>query len=183
MKLVYHQTLFLDTTGITYGSGIYEIYSSSTYDNGNANKDKLVNYNTDLNFSELFLFGKEIMGNTITSKIYTISNAVQNIVQNVPIVSKHRCISLRRSVPISINGTAYYRYDLHLSPYTTLGSTFIGAITEYYRIYRIHMCLGTKHYTMLSHRQPDVIISHIFQSYKQNDGLYGAKAGLNMAKI
>ena len=31
-KLVYKQTLFLDTTSITHGSGFYEIYSSSTYD-------------------------------------------------------------------------------------------------------------------------------------------------------
>jgi hypothetical protein len=45
-KLVYKQTLYLDTSGISYGSGFYEIYSSSTYDNGITNKDRLFNFNT-----------------------------------------------------------------------------------------------------------------------------------------
>ena len=43
--LVYNQTLILDNIGITYGEGQYEIYSSSTYDNGITNKDKLFNFN------------------------------------------------------------------------------------------------------------------------------------------
>ena len=42
--LVYNQTLFLDNIGITYGDGQYEIYSSSTYDNGITNKDKLFDF-------------------------------------------------------------------------------------------------------------------------------------------
>jgi hypothetical protein len=41
---VYNQILFLDNIGITYGYGQYEIYSSSTYDNGITNKDKLFNF-------------------------------------------------------------------------------------------------------------------------------------------
>jgi hypothetical protein len=45
-KQVYKQTLYLDTTTISYGSGFYEIYSSSTYDNGIIDKNKLFNYNT-----------------------------------------------------------------------------------------------------------------------------------------
>jgi hypothetical protein len=43
-KLVYKQTLYLDTSSISYGSGYYEIYSSSTYNNGITNKDKLFNH-------------------------------------------------------------------------------------------------------------------------------------------
>jgi hypothetical protein len=43
-KQVYKQTLYLNSTGISYGSGYYEIYSSSTYDNGITNKDKLFNH-------------------------------------------------------------------------------------------------------------------------------------------
>ena len=42
--LVYNQTLILDNIGITYGDGQYEIYSSSTYDNGITTKDKLFNF-------------------------------------------------------------------------------------------------------------------------------------------
>jgi hypothetical protein len=46
-KLVYKQILFLDTSSISYGSGFYEVYSSSTYDNGITNKDKLFNHTTN----------------------------------------------------------------------------------------------------------------------------------------
>jgi hypothetical protein len=42
--LVYNQTLVLDNIGIAYGDGQYEIYSSSTYDNGITTKDKLFNF-------------------------------------------------------------------------------------------------------------------------------------------
>lgn len=44
-KLVYRNILYLDNTNISYGSGIYEIYSSSTYDTPTT-KDKLFNFNT-----------------------------------------------------------------------------------------------------------------------------------------
>ena len=40
------QILFLNTTSIAYASGFYEVFSSSTYDNGITNKDKLFNHNT-----------------------------------------------------------------------------------------------------------------------------------------
>ena len=42
-KTVYTQTFTLDTTGITYGSGIYTIYSSTTY--GDILKNLLFDYN------------------------------------------------------------------------------------------------------------------------------------------
>ena len=45
-KQVYRQILFLNTTSIAYASGFYEVFSSSTYDNGITNKDKLFNHNT-----------------------------------------------------------------------------------------------------------------------------------------
>jgi hypothetical protein len=45
-KQVYKQILYLDNTLTAYGNGFYEIYSSSTYDNGITNKDKLFNFNT-----------------------------------------------------------------------------------------------------------------------------------------
>jgi hypothetical protein len=44
-KIVYKQIIFLDTSSISYGSGYYEIYSSSTYDTSTT-KDKLFNFNT-----------------------------------------------------------------------------------------------------------------------------------------
>jgi hypothetical protein len=44
-KSVYHQTLYLDNSIISYGSGFYEVYSSSTFDTPTT-KDKLFNFNT-----------------------------------------------------------------------------------------------------------------------------------------
>jgi len=44
-KSVYHQTLYLNNQSIAYGSGIYEVYTSSSYDLPTT-KDKLFNYNT-----------------------------------------------------------------------------------------------------------------------------------------
>ena len=44
-KLVYKQIIYLDNNNITYGSGFYEIYSSSTYDIPTT-KNKLFNFDT-----------------------------------------------------------------------------------------------------------------------------------------
>jgi hypothetical protein len=44
-KLVYRNLLYLDNSGIAYGSGFYETYSSSTYDTATS-KNKLFNFNT-----------------------------------------------------------------------------------------------------------------------------------------
>ena len=44
-KLVYRSILYLDNTGISYGSGFYEVFSSSTYDTNTA-KNKLFNFDT-----------------------------------------------------------------------------------------------------------------------------------------
>jgi hypothetical protein len=44
-KLVYRNLLYLDNSSISYGSGFYEVFSSSTYD-APTTKNKLFNYNT-----------------------------------------------------------------------------------------------------------------------------------------
>jgi hypothetical protein len=44
---VYYQVMQLDATGITYGSGTYEIYSSSSYDSVNTHNKVLLFNNTD----------------------------------------------------------------------------------------------------------------------------------------
>ena len=43
-KLVYRNLLYLDNSGISYGSGFYEVFSSSTYDTPTT-KNKLFNFN------------------------------------------------------------------------------------------------------------------------------------------
>jgi len=45
-QTVFKETITLDTTNITYGSGTYEIYSSSIYISGSYPKQDLFNYNT-----------------------------------------------------------------------------------------------------------------------------------------
>jgi hypothetical protein len=44
-KLSYHQILYLDNSGVSYGSGFYEVFSSSTYDTPTS-KNKLFNFDT-----------------------------------------------------------------------------------------------------------------------------------------
>jgi hypothetical protein len=44
--LRYHSSLYLNNTGISYGSGYYDIFSSSTYDVFINSKDNLFNFNT-----------------------------------------------------------------------------------------------------------------------------------------
>jgi hypothetical protein len=251
-KQVYKQILYLDNTLTGHGNGFYEIYSSSTYDNGITNKDKLFNYdiatttntprwginlynsgngnyqgdnsidgvyygdwvilkvpqeilltkfriykntaftekapslfkvfgskdgvnfneipqahqftrltasnytsgyyekvlsaglttlynyigftfsslvstsgNTDLNFSELQIFGKEVIGNNIISTIYATSNDVINIAQQQPTYFKKLNITIPNS-RFSYDGiNSLFYYDLNIQqyiPYSTYGS-------------------------------------------------------------
>jgi len=46
-QLRYHTNLYLNDEAIVYGSGYYEIYSSSTYELSTSSKDYLFNYNTN----------------------------------------------------------------------------------------------------------------------------------------
>jgi hypothetical protein len=46
-QLRYHTNLYLNDESIVYGSGYYEIYSSSTYELSTSSKDYLFNYNTN----------------------------------------------------------------------------------------------------------------------------------------
>ena len=48
-QLSFHQNFYLDETGINYGSGYYEIFSSSKYDN-QTTKDILFNFSTQSSF-------------------------------------------------------------------------------------------------------------------------------------
>ena len=50
-KTVYTRDLTLDTTGISYGNGVYTMYISTTYDLGSAASQLIFDYNTDVNTS------------------------------------------------------------------------------------------------------------------------------------
>ena len=308
-KLVYHQILYLDSNSITHGSGFYEIYSSSTYDNGITNKDKLFNFNyadtinarwgislynsgtgnyqgdnsidgsyygdwiiiklpqsimltkfrfytggtttrspaewkcygsndgitfieitegsqssrltsanyssgyyekslnpsfttlykyigftigkivsisgnTDLCFGEIQLYGKEILSNTIVSNIYTTSNACKNIIlYDTPQVAKHFGFYISITTPIVINSTTYYKYDIDLRQYTSLGVIQIGPQSgDTFRSFKIRIMLGTMYFSYIINDLPNVCYYEVFMSYKNTPAPPGV-AGLNACAI
>jgi hypothetical protein len=308
-KLVYNQTLFLDNQAISYGSGFYEIYSSSTFDTSTT-KDRLFNFNTsettssprwaislynsgtgnyqgdnsidgvyfgdwviiklpkeilltryriyqrsdfltkapaewkfygskdginfveiteatqatrlstysggyfekslnqsfnimyqyfgivinkilstsgqsDLSFSELQLFGKEILNNSITSQIYATSNAVKGIVEfEMPIVAKHYGFYITITTPININGTTYYKYDIDLRKYTKLGVIQIGPQSgDTFRSFKIRVMYGTMYFSYIINDLPNVCYYEVFMSYKNTASPPNGAAGLNACAI
>jgi hypothetical protein len=308
-KLVYNQTLFLDNQAIAYGSGFYEVYSSSTFDTPTT-KDRLFNFNTsetttsprwaislynsgtgnyqgdnsidgvyfgdwviikmpkeilltryriyqrsdfltkapaewkfygskdginfieiteatqatrltsysggyfekslnqtfnimyqyfgvvfnkilstsgqsDLSFSELQLFGKEILNNSITSSIYATSNAVKNIIiYDTPVVCKHFAFYITITTPIVINSKNYYKYDIDLRQYTKLGYIDIGSQSgDSYRIFKLRACYGSMYFSTLVNGLPNVVYSDIFMSMKANPTANLGIAGLNICSI
>ena len=308
-KLVYHQTLYLDNQTIAYGSGIYEVYSSSSYDTPTT-KDRLFNFNTtetttsprwaislynsgtgnyqgdnsidnvyfgdwiilklpqpilltryriyqrsdfltkapaewkvygsndgitfieiteasqttrltsytggyyekslnpsfiiqyqyigytfksllstsgqtDLSFSELQIFGKEIISNSITSQIYTTSNVVKGIVQyEMPIVAKHYGFYISITTPIIIGTTTYYKYDINLTPYCNKGIIQIGPQSgDTFRSFKIRVMLGTMYFSYIINDLPNVCYYEVFMSYKNTAAPPNGVAGLNACAI
>ena len=307
-KLVYHQTLYLDNQTIAYGSGIYELYSSSSYDLPTT-KDRLFNFNTtetttsprwaislynsgtgnyqgdnsidnvyfgdwiilklpqpilltryriyqrsdfltkapaewkvygsndgitfteiteasqttrltsytggyyekslnpsfttlyqyigfvfgsllsvsgqsDLSFSELQIFGKEIISNSITSQIYTTSNAVREIIKNDSIFAKHYGFYITISTPIVINGTTFYKYDIDLRQYTKLGVIQIGPQSgDTFRSFKIRLMYATMYFSYIINDLPNVCYYEVFMSYKNTASPPNGVAGLNACSI
>jgi hypothetical protein len=308
-KLVYHQTLYLDNQTIAYGSGIYELYSSSSYDTPTT-KDRLFNFNTtetttsprwaislynsgtgnyqgdnsidnvyfgdwiilklpqpilltryriyqrsdfltkapaewkvygsndgitfieiteasqttrltsytsgyyekslnpsfitlyqyigytfksllstsgqtDLSFSELQIFGKEIISNSITSQIYTTSNVVKGIVQyEMPIIGKHYGFYITISTPIVINGTTFYKYDINLTPYCNKGVIQIGPQSgDTFRSFKIRVMYATMYFSYIINDLPNVCYYEVFMSYKNAASPPNGVAGLNACSI
>jgi len=297
-KLVYHQTLYLNNQTISYGSGIYEIYSSSTYDTPTT-KDRLFNFNTtetttsprwainqynsgtgnyqadnsidgtyygdwviikmpkeilltryriyqrsdfltkapaewkcygskdgitfieiteasqiarlssytggfyektlastfttqyqyigftfksllstsgqtDLSFSELQLFGKEILSNTITSNIYTTSNVVKGIIRN-----EMNDVGKRQSFIIEIpsssifvdatSTTTFYKWDLDLTKYTRTQVIPSDPYTgDLIRIFRIKFWYVPSYFGSYLNAEPYVNSYEVYMSNKSN---------------
>lgn len=140
---------------------------------------------TDLSFSELQLFGKEILNNSITSSIYTTSNVVKGIVEfNMPIVSKHYAFYITITTPIVINSKTYYKYDIDLRQYTKLGYIDIGSQSgDSYRIFKLRACYGSMYFSTLVNNIPNVLYSDIFMSMKANPTANLGAAGLNICSI
>ena len=140
---------------------------------------------TDLSFSELQLFGKEIINNSITSSIYATSNAVKNIIiYDTPVVCKHFAFYITITTPIVINGKNYYKYDIDLRQYTKLGYIDIGSQSgDSYRIFKLRACYGSMYFSTLVNGLPNVVYSDIFMSMKANPTANLGAAGLNICSI
>jgi len=140
---------------------------------------------TTLNFAELQIFGKEILNNTINSNIYCTSNAVRNIVQyDMPPICKHLGIYCEITTPININSITYYKYDLDLRNYTSLGYLQVGASYDPYRIYKISLFYASLYFEMLTNNEPNICSYDVYMAYKNNGlGLGQQYQGLNVAAI
>jgi hypothetical protein len=178
-------------TASNYNSGYYEKVLS-------AGLTTLYNYigftfsslvstsgNTDLNFVELQIYGKEVLGNSITSNIYATSNAVKNIVQyDMPIVAKHYGFYISITTPIVINGTTYYKYDIDLRQYTQLGIIQIGPQSgDTFRSFKIRIFYATMFFSYIINDLPNVCYYEVFYSYKNTAAPPNGAAGLNACAI
>ena len=126
-----------------------------------------------------------INSNSITNVLtnYSSSNAVQNIVMNMSSVSKHTGFYITVSTAIGINSITYYKYDIDLRPYTSLGVIQIGPSSgDTYRNFNISLYYANCYYSVLTNNILDVSDYKIFMSYKAVGSSPGI-AGLNFASI
>lgn len=149
------------------------------------NKLLSVSGHTELLFSELQIFGKEIISNSIVSNIYATSNAVKGIVQyEMPIVAKHYGFYISITTPIVIGTTTYYKYDINLTPYCNKGIIQIGPQSgDTFRSFKIRVMLGTMYFSYIINDLPNVCYYEVFMSYKNNAAPPNGVAGLNACAI
>ena len=139
---------------------------------------------TDLSFSELQIFGKEIISNTITSNIYATSNAVREIIKNDSIFAKHYGFYITITTPIVINGTTFYKYDIDLRQYTKLGIIQIGPQSgDTFRSFKIRLMYATMYFSYIINDLPNVCYYEVFMSYKNTASPPNGVAGLNACAI
>ena len=177
----------------TYTGGFYEKTLAATFTTQYQyigfvfNKLLSISGQTDLSFSELQIFGKEIISNNIVSNIYTTSNAVKGIVEfDMPIVCKHKAFYLSTSTVIypDAGATPYYKYDLDLRNWTTTGYIQIGqGSNDPYRIFRIRCFFGSSYFNVRNFGMPDVLHYEIYMSNKAAAAGGGTTAGLNIYAI
>jgi hypothetical protein len=145
---------------------------------------------TDLSFAELQIFGKEIISNSIVSKIYTTSNAVKYLVRNeMPDVPKRKMfiISIPSSATFfdSTSSTTYYKYDLDLRNYTTTQIIPSIPITnDLLRIFKISFWYIPSYFGSYINGEPYVVNYTIYMSNKSNP-IFGKPetAGINIYAV
>jgi hypothetical protein len=175
----------------SYTSGFYEKTLASTfttqYQYFGFTFNKLLSTSgvTNLSFSELKIYGKEIIGNTILSNIYATSNAVKNIVEfDMNIVAKHYGFFISITTPIVINTKTYYKYDIDLRQYTKLGTIQIGPQSgDTFRSFKIRIMYATMFFSYIINDLPNVCYYEVFMSYKNTAVPPNGASGLNACAI
>ena len=97
---------------------------------------------------------------------------------------KHLGIYCEITTPININSITYYKYDLDLRNYTSLGYLQVGASYDPYRIYKISLFYASLYFEMLTNNEPNICSYDVYMAYKNNGlGLGQQYQGLNVAAI
>jgi hypothetical protein len=145
---------------------------------------------TDLSFSELQIFGKEVINNIITSQIYTTSNIVKGIIRNeMPDIPKRKMFIV--SIPSSstfidaTSTTTYYKWDLDLRKYTTTQLIVSDPPTgDLLRIFKISLWYVPSYFGSYINGEPYVISYTVFMSNK-NNAIFGRPetAGINIYAV
>ncbi len=145
---------------------------------------------TDLSFSELQLFGKEILSNTITSNIYTTSNVVKGIIRNeMSDIPKRKQFLV--SIPVSsifvdaTTSTTFYKWDLDLRNYTTTQIIPSDPYTgDLLRVFKFSCWYVPSYFGSYINKEPYVINYTIYMSNKSN-AIFGRPetAGINIYAV
>jgi hypothetical protein len=151
------------------------------------NKLLSVSGHTELLFSELQIFGKEIISNSIVSNIYTTSNAVKGIVRyEMPDVGKRQAFYV--SIPNTatyydgVSATTYYKYDLDLRNYTKTQT--IALTSDLMRIFKIRFWYVPSYFGSYIYGEPYVNSYEVYMSYKANPVINRPEtAGLNIYSV
>jgi hypothetical protein len=127
---------------------------------------------TFLHFSELKIYGKEVIP-TITNVKYLSSNLLPNI-------QKKNGFKITCSKPITLNGNAYFKYDIDLTKYT---QNLLLSDNSPYRSFNINCFIASGYFNLLSNNLPRVFNYNVYMSNEASTGGNGEIAGIEGINI
>jgi len=117
--------------------------------------------------------------NSITNKSFKAKSNLYAV--NIP---KKSMFNIELLTLCSIGSTTYYKYDLDLRNYTSLGYLQVGASYDPYRIYKISLFYASLFFEKLTNNEPNIFSYDVYMAYKNNGlGLGQQYQGLNVAAI
>ena len=129
---------------------------------------------TALYFSELELYGKEIISIT---PIYTTSNQVMTN----PNILKKIGFMCSIETPVTINSMTFYKFDIDLTKYTSI--QYLDTY-EPYRIFKINIFKNSAYFSAINNDIPDILSYEIYMSNKLTDGtLSNETSGINICAV